>query len=83
MSVHEFLDAAKRQGTSDESLVGLLRGRGWSEEDAYRALADHYEIPRLAFTSPATDVRARRRMRFFIFSVLRLWRPGRLVLGQC
>jgi hypothetical protein len=42
-SLHEFLDAAKRQGTTDESLVGLLRGRGWSEEDAYRALADHYE----------------------------------------
>jgi hypothetical protein len=42
-SLQEFLDAAKRQGTSDETLVGLLRGRGWSEEDVYRALADHYE----------------------------------------
>lgn len=39
----EFLEAAKRQGMSDETLVALLRGRGWPEEDAYRALADHYE----------------------------------------
>ena len=42
-SLQEFLDAAKRQGATDQSIVGLLRGRGWSEEDAYRALADHYE----------------------------------------
>lgn len=38
-----FLDAARRQGTSDETVIALLRGRGWPEEDAYRALADHYE----------------------------------------
>lgn len=42
-SVDQFLAEGKRQGTSDETLVALLRGRGWSEEDAYRALADHYE----------------------------------------
>src|SRR5260370_34392772 len=40
----EFLDAARSQGATDEILVGLLRGRGWSEEDVYRALADHYEV---------------------------------------
>jgi hypothetical protein len=42
-ALYEFLDAAKLQGASDESLVALLRGRGWPEEDVYRALADHYE----------------------------------------
>lgn len=42
-SVDQFLAEGKRQGTGDETLVALLRGRGWSEEDAYRALADHYE----------------------------------------
>jgi hypothetical protein len=42
-TLQEFLDAAKRQGATDEHLVGLLRGRGWPEEDVYRALADHYE----------------------------------------
>lgn len=39
----EFLDAAGNQGATDEILIGLLRGRGWPEEDVYRALADHYE----------------------------------------
>ena len=28
---------------TDEIIVGLLRGRGWPEEDVYRALADHFE----------------------------------------
>lgn len=41
--LQDFLDAAKRQGATPESLVSLLRGRGWPAEDAYRALADHYE----------------------------------------
>lgn len=39
----EFLGAAKAQGVADETLVGALRGRGWSEEDIYRALGDYYE----------------------------------------
>ena len=42
-TLREFLDAAKLQGASDESLLGLLRGRGWPEEDVYRAFADYYE----------------------------------------
>src|SRR6266849_9363963 len=42
-TLQEFLDAAKRHGATDENLVVLLRGRGWSEEDVYRALADDYE----------------------------------------
>jgi len=42
-TLQEFLEAAKRQGASDESLVALLRGRGWPEDDVHRALADHFE----------------------------------------
>ncbi len=41
--LNKFLEAAVSQGTTDETLVGLLRGRGWPEEEVYRALADHYE----------------------------------------
>ncbi len=41
--LHKFLEAAKSQGAADEALVGLLRGRGWPEEEVYRALADYYE----------------------------------------
>ena len=42
-ALYKFLDTARSQGATDESLVGLLRGRGWPEEDIYRLLADHYE----------------------------------------
>jgi len=42
--VQEFLDLARSQGATDEIVVGLLRGRGWPEEDVYRALADHFEL---------------------------------------
>lgn len=42
-TLYKFLDTARSQGATDEILVGLLRGRGWPEEDIYRALADHYE----------------------------------------
>jgi len=41
--LHRFLEAAKSQGATDEVLVGLLRGRGWPEEEVHRALADYYE----------------------------------------
>jgi Domain of unknown function (DUF5671) len=39
----EFLEAAKQQGTPTETLVALLRGRGWPQEAIDRALADDYE----------------------------------------
>jgi hypothetical protein len=39
----KFIDAARTQGASDVVLVGLLKGRGWPEEDIYRALGSHYE----------------------------------------
>ena len=42
--VQEFFDSAKTQGVTDDIIVGLLRGRGWPEEDVYRALADHFEV---------------------------------------
>ncbi|HLW82806.1 MAG TPA: DUF5671 domain-containing protein [Candidatus Acidoferrales bacterium] len=41
--LREFVAAAKNAGASDEALVGLLQGRGWPKDDAYRALGDHYE----------------------------------------
>src|SRR4029077_2696324 len=39
----KFIEAARTQGASDVVLVGLLKGRGWPEEDIYRALGAHYE----------------------------------------
>ena len=42
-NVGDFFETAKHQGIGDHSLIVLLRGRGWPEEDACRALADFYE----------------------------------------
>jgi len=39
----KFIEAAPTQGASDVVLVGLLKGRGWPEDDIYRALGKHYE----------------------------------------
>jgi hypothetical protein len=39
----EFIEAAKAQGVSDESLVGLLGGHGWPQDAVYEAIAAHYE----------------------------------------
>lgn len=50
--LQKFLDTAKSQGIGAESLIALLRGRGWPEEDAYRALADHYEVQSKASIPP-------------------------------
>ena len=41
--LQKFLAAARAQGTGDQTLAALLRGRGWPEEDVYRALADDFE----------------------------------------
>jgi len=41
--LRDFLQSAKQRGVSDESLVSLLRHRGFSERSIYRALAGYYE----------------------------------------
>jgi len=74
----EFLDAARSQGATDEILVGLLRGRGWSEEDVYRALADHYEgrtgiqVPVYKRSGSAKDAF----LYLLSFSTLAIWASG-------
>jgi Domain of unknown function (DUF5671) len=39
----EFIKAAKSHGIADDTLVGLLKGRGWPQEIIYDGLAAHYE----------------------------------------
>ena len=74
--ISDFIERAKANGISDESLVGILSARGWPEKEVYRALADHYEqsigieVPdRRGAGTPAKDA-------FFyllIFSALATW----------
>src|SRR5882762_3100129 len=74
----QFLDDARSQGASDETLVALLRGREWPEEDVYRALADHFEnrtaihIPAYKRSSSAKDAF----LYLFCFSTLATWTIG-------
>jgi hypothetical protein len=71
----QFLDAARGQGASDETIVALLRGREWPEEDVFRLLADHFEgrtniqIPVYKRSSSAKDAF----LYLFCFSTLATW----------
>jgi hypothetical protein len=43
LRISEFVERAKSGGVTDQALVGMLTGRGWSEKEVYEALALHYE----------------------------------------
>ena len=71
----QFLEAARSQGASDETLLALLRGREWPEEDVYRLLADHFEVrtgiqvPTYKRSSSAKDAF----LYLFCFATLATW----------
>lgn len=78
-NVGEFIERAKASGATDESVVGVLRARGWPEKGIYEALAAHYErvigmeVPRRGGTGTAA------KDAFFyllIFSTLGTWAIG-------
>lgn len=76
--LREFVEAAKSAGVSDEAVVGVLRGRGWPEDDAYRALGDHYEnrsglrVPAYRRSGSARDAF----LYLFSFAALGTWTIG-------
>jgi hypothetical protein len=41
--ISEFIERAKANGASDQSVVGILTARGWPEKEVHEALAAHYE----------------------------------------
>jgi hypothetical protein len=76
--LREFVEAAKKEGASDETVVGVLRGRGWPQDDAYRALGDHYEA-RSGIRVPAYRRSGSARDAFlylFSFAALGTWTIG-------
>lgn len=78
-AVHEFIERAKTNGATDQSIVGILTARGWPEKEVFEALAEHYkrltgiEVPhRGSAGTPAKDA-------FFyllVFSTLAIWTIG-------
>jgi hypothetical protein len=76
--LYQFLDAARRQGATDQALVAILRGRGWPEEEAYRLLADYFEsesglaVPAYKPSSSAKDAF----LYLLAFSTLATWTIG-------
>jgi Domain of unknown function (DUF5671) len=50
--LQKFFETASGQGANDQLLIALLRGRGWPEDEAQRAVADYYEA-RTGFIIPA------------------------------
>lgn len=76
--LENFLETAKSQGATGEELVGLLRGRGWPEDEARSALADHYEartglnIPKYKKSGSAKDAF----LYLVSFATLTIWALG-------
>jgi hypothetical protein len=74
--LQEFVAAAKEKGASDETVVGMLEGAGWSRGEIWRALGRHYEsLTQLQVpsgkksTTPAKDAF----LYLFSFSTLATW----------
>jgi hypothetical protein len=74
--IAEFTQKALDAGIPVPSLVGLLTARGWTEKQAYSALADHYQSRTGIEVPPRPNSGASARDAFFyllIFSTLAVW----------
>jgi uncharacterized protein DUF5671 len=74
--VAEFIQKSLDAGIPVPSFVGLLTARGWTEKQAYSALADHYQRQTGIEVPPRPGSGASARDAFFyllIFSTLSVW----------
>lgn len=74
--VAEFIRKSLDAGIPVPSFVGLLTARGWTEKQAYSALADHYQRETGIEVPPRPGSGASARDAFFyllIFSTLAVW----------
>lgn len=77
--ISQFIESARASGASDQTVVGILTAHGWSEKEAYQALAAHYysltkmDVPR----RPGSGTAARDAFFYLvIFSTLATWTCG-------
>ena len=74
--IEEFIQKSLDAGIPVPSFVGLLTARGWTEKQAYSALADHYQNQTGIEVPPRPSSGASARDAFFyllIFSTLSVW----------
>jgi hypothetical protein len=74
--IEEFIQKSLDAGIPLPSFVGLLTARGWTEKQAYSALADHYQSQTGIEVPPRLNSGASARDAFFyllIFSTLSVW----------
>ena len=74
--IEEFIQKSLDAGIPVPSFVGLLTARGWTEKQAYSALADHYQSQTGIEVPPRPNSGASARDAFFyllIFSTLSVW----------
>ncbi len=74
--IEEFIQKSFDAGIPVPSFVGLLTARGWTEKQAYSALADYYESQAGIEVPPRPSSGASARDAFFyllIFSTLSVW----------
>ena len=74
--IEEFIQKSLDAGIPLPSFVGLLTARGWTEKQAYSALADHYESQTGIEVPPRPNSGTSARDAFFyllIFSTLSVW----------
>lgn len=75
----EAIESALAAGISEQSLIGILSARGWSERDIYSALAGYHERHTGIQFPQRTGAGASAREAFFyllIFSTLATWTIG-------
>ncbi|MGA9673269.1 MAG: DUF5671 domain-containing protein [Terracidiphilus sp.] len=74
--IEEFIQKSLDAGIPVPSFVGLLTARGWTEKQAYSALADHYQRQIGIEAPPRPGSSASARDAFFyllVFSTLSVW----------
>lgn len=74
--IEEFIQKSLDAAIPVASFIGLLTARGWTEKQAYSALADHYQCQTGIEVPPRPNSGASARDAFFyllIFSTLSVW----------
>ena len=74
--LQNFISAAKQKGASDEAVVAMLEGAGWSRSEVWRILGQHYESLTQLQIPPGKKIATQAKDAFlylFSFATLATW----------